>query len=217
MKNSVAELAWMRDWGLLLRNARQVAGLTLAELSARTGLSKGYLSKLESGHENARNPSRATLAALARALPSFRPLALMLEPAPPQSPALAAAAPELPPVLRFGPDEEASGAPLELGWRELEVLVAALLLERAALVQPMTAVTLGRVIGRPPPEITAVLDRLVAMELLARLPPVRIGAAPHYARTPEFALRLGVERLGDALVLAAALLTRAPAKSAPQS
>src|SRR5947209_18386370 len=74
------DATWPQDWGRLLRLARQVAGLSLTELSARTGLSKGYLSKLESAHAAAQNPSRATLAALARALPSFRPLANTLEP-----------------------------------------------------------------------------------------------------------------------------------------
>src|SRR5215831_14940579 len=72
--------AWTMDWGRLLRIARQVAGMSLTALSAHTGLSKGYLSKLESGAPSAANPSRATLAALARALPSFRPLAHTLEP-----------------------------------------------------------------------------------------------------------------------------------------
>src|SRR5260370_41996529 len=72
---------WQVQWGGLLRTARQVAGLSLSELAAVTGLSKGYLSKLESGHVAALNPSRATLAALARALPSFRALAPTLEPA----------------------------------------------------------------------------------------------------------------------------------------
>src|SRR6478752_6342697 len=88
---------WTRDWGQLLRLARQVAGFSLTELSARTGLSKGYLSKLESGHDGARNPSRATLAALARELPSFRPYAHTLEStAPLGALALADAAPPLP-------------------------------------------------------------------------------------------------------------------------
>jgi transcriptional regulator with XRE-family HTH domain len=71
---------WTLDWGRLLRTARQVAGLSLTELSTRTQLSKGYLSKLESGATGAANPSRATLAALARALPSFGPVAHMFGP-----------------------------------------------------------------------------------------------------------------------------------------
>ncbi|HEX9067441.1 MAG TPA: helix-turn-helix transcriptional regulator, partial [Ktedonobacterales bacterium] len=73
---------WQAEWGLLLRMTRQVAGMTLAELSARSGISKGYLSKLESGHPSARNPSRATLAGLERALPGLSPLAHMLGPEP---------------------------------------------------------------------------------------------------------------------------------------
>src|SRR5690348_17096672 len=71
---------WVLDWGRLLRIARQVAGYSLSDLARNAGLSKGYLSKLESGALGAANPSRATLAALARALPSFRPLALTLAP-----------------------------------------------------------------------------------------------------------------------------------------
>src|SRR5262249_40815382 len=66
--------SWASRWGLLLRLARQVEGLSLNELAARSGLSKGYLSKLESAHHSAANPSRATLAALARALPTTLPL-----------------------------------------------------------------------------------------------------------------------------------------------
>ena len=57
MRESVddAMLSWSRDWGQLLRSARQVAGMSLAGLSERTGLSRGYLSKLESGQDGARN------------------------------------------------------------------------------------------------------------------------------------------------------------------
>src|SRR5689334_24274434 len=106
---------WQLDWGRLLRTARQVAGLSLGELSARTGLSKGYLSKLESGHDGARNPSRATLAALARELPSFRPYAHSLEPATPLGAlALADAAPP-PPLMSNALGEH---LPLQLGWRD---------------------------------------------------------------------------------------------------
>ena len=78
--DGVRPTEWALDWGRLLRTARQVAGLSLTELSARTQLSKGYLSKLESGAVGAANPSRATLAALARALPSFGPVAHMFGP-----------------------------------------------------------------------------------------------------------------------------------------
>src|SRR6185437_5261867 len=70
---------WAIRWGHLLRMARQVAGLSLSEVAERSGLSKGYLSKLESAHPSAANPSRATLAALARALPSTIPLTQKLD------------------------------------------------------------------------------------------------------------------------------------------
>src|SRR6185437_8169464 len=70
---------WAIRWGHLLRMARQVAGLSLSEVAERSGLSKGYLSKLESAHPSAANPSRATLAALARALPSTIPLIQKLD------------------------------------------------------------------------------------------------------------------------------------------
>src|SRR5215472_2462318 len=70
---------WATRWGHLLRLARQVAGLSLSEVAERSGLSKGYLSKLESAHPSAANPSRATLAALARALPSTIPLIQKLD------------------------------------------------------------------------------------------------------------------------------------------
>ncbi len=50
------DITWMRDWDHLLRIARQVAGLSLTAFSACTGLSKGYLSKLESGHHSTLHP-----------------------------------------------------------------------------------------------------------------------------------------------------------------
>ncbi|HEY7355147.1 MAG TPA: helix-turn-helix transcriptional regulator, partial [Ktedonobacterales bacterium] len=44
---------WATRWGHMLRLARQVAGLSLQEVANRSGLSKGYLSKLESGQPSA--------------------------------------------------------------------------------------------------------------------------------------------------------------------
>lgn len=200
---------WLIDWGRLLRTARQVAGLSLGELSARTGLSKGYLSKLESGHETALNPSRATLAALARALPSFRALAHTLEPAGALSP-LAFAAPVVPDVL-LDAGGEAADSPVRLGWRELEVVVALLTLERAAVPQPLTALLIARALDRPRADVEPVLSRLTAMGMLHRLPPMRPGDVPRYARADDFEQRAGIARVGDALILAAALLARTPA------
>lgn len=202
--------AWQLRWGRLLRQARQIAGLSLNELSAITGLSKGYLSKLESGHAEGQNPSRATLAALARALPSFRPLARTLEPvADLDAFAFGTSAMQPPTELLMGINDAASAlAPVRLGWRELEVVIAILTLERASLAQPLTAVVLARAIGRPLDQVQPTLRRLVAMRVLAARSPTRLGGAITYQRDPTFDERVGLTHLGDALVLAAALLAQ---------
>lgn len=203
--------AWSRDWGQLLRSARQVAGLSLADVSVRTGLSRGYLSKLESGQDGARNPSRATLVALARALPSFRPLAYQLEPADTGqtgvSLALAEESPRPPRMLITTPDEDEP--PIQLGWRELETLVALLALERSAVPAPITARTIARAIDRPVERILPILEYLARSAALSVRPPTRPGADPTYTRGSAFESRLGLTRVGDALVLAAALLAQA--------
>lgn len=208
--------AWQQSWAHLLRTARQVAGKSLTALAAETGLSKGYLSKLEAGYETAQNPSRATLAALAHALPSFRALAHMLDPTlDAVTPALARAEPQLPPIVPAATSGEphASDAlvpsPVRLGWKELEVVTAVLALEQAALRLPLTRVTVGRAIGRPAGEVAMVLDALVEMGILERQPALRAGALPTYARSEGFVARTGIARLGDALLLGAALLGQA--------
>lgn len=201
--------SWQISWAHLLRTARQIGGLSLTELAAVTGLSKGYLSKLESGHPAALNPSRSTLAALARALPSFRALAHMLDPDIELiTPALARVEPQLPPIVRDASGHPQS-SPVALGWRELEVALALLTLEQAALRQPITRATLARATGRPPAEVHAVLDGLVRMGVLLCRPSSRRGELPAYERAADFAERTGITRLGDALVLAGALLGRA--------
>ena len=209
--------AWQLSWAHLLHTARQVAGKSLTALAAETGLSKGYLSKLESGRESALNPSRATLAALARALPSFRALAHMLDPdLDVATPALARAEPQLPPIVRsIAPERDAEGSsvvpsPVRLGWKELEVVTAVLALEQAALRVPLTRVTIGRAVGRPAAEIERLLDGMVLMGVLERLPTRHAGSLPEYTRSDAFAERTGILRLGDALLLAAALLSQAP-------
>lgn len=211
---------WRLSWASLLRTARQVAGKSLTTLAAETGLSKGYLSKLESAHESALNPSRDTLAALARALPSFRALAHMLDPQlDVTTPALARAEPQLPPIVPASPldghiDGVAGGdrvpSPVRLGWKELEVVTAVLVLEQAALRQPLTRVTVGRAVGRAAAEVAPVLDALVAMGVLARQPALHAGTPPTYERSGQFTARTGISQLGDALLLAAALLGQAP-------
>jgi transcriptional regulator with XRE-family HTH domain len=198
-----------------------VSGLTLAEVSATSGLSKGYLSKLESGAPAAANPSRATLAALARALPAFRPLAHALEPgldsadldytsgAPPATWASAAA----PPVSQDG--EMVSAAPsdsLRLGWRELEILAVLVVLDSAALPVPVTVPILARATGRPPTEVAATVAHLVAQSVIVMDLPPRPGGAAACRCAAEAAARLGVARLGDLLLLAAALLAGASAR-----
>lgn len=212
--------AWRLNWAALLRTARQVAGKSLTALAAETGLSKGYLSKLESGHESALNPSRDTLAALARALPSFRALAHMLDPTlDVATPALARAEPQLPPIVPVAPPDDHGDlrsnngfvpSPVRLGWKELEVVTAILALEQAAVPQPLTRVSVARAVGRPAAEVEPVLDALVEMGVLARRPAARAGSSPSYERSEQFTARTGISRLGDALLLAAALLGQAP-------
>lgn len=229
--------AWQRDWGLFLRLARQVAGLSLTELAERSGLSKGYLSKLESGAAGARNPSRATLAALARALPSFRALAHMLDPGlspTPLAPSLPAPLRDTPlddvsrvedeaaatrPVpaesgtaMRSGGTHEPDGVlptPLRLGWRELEVVLVLLALDRAALPTPVTALAIARALERPLTEVRPILDQLLAAGVLCCETSPRPSGPLTYVPSPHLPRRLGIARVGDALVLAAALLVGA--------
>lgn len=208
--NSAATSDWRVDWGRLLRTARQVAGLSLTDLSRATGLSKGYLSKLESGHVNAANPSRTTLAALARALPSFGPLAHTLEPAGPIGAlAFSQVAPRPPEVVL-----DATGAPranpVALGWRELELVMALLIAEQTATTQPITALLLARAVGRSTADVRATLDRMVDMGIVTVHPPRLPGGQPTYRRSGDFEARVGITRVGDALILAAALLAQAP-------
>lgn len=209
-QDGLDERNWQIHWGQLLRTARQVAGLSLGELSVTTGLSKGYLSKLESGHVTALNPSRATLAALARALPSFRALAHTLEPNSHLGPlTFAVPAPRVPEVI-ISADTKGQESPVHLGWRELEVVVALMTLERAAVPQPTTALVLARALGRAGSEIESILEQLTEMGVLVTRPPVRFGAPPTFARSDQFEARVGISRVGDALILAAALLAQGP-------
>lgn len=209
--NADQRTEWRIHWGRLLRAARQVAGLSLTELSAATGLSKGYLSKLESGHATALNPSRSTLAALARALPSFRPLAHTLEPSEQLGAlALSPVAPRLPEIV-LDPEGAAHATPVRLGWRELEALVAVMVLEQAAITQPITTVSLARALGRSVMDVRATCDALVRMGVLDARPPARFGGPATYTRGADFEARVGLSRVGDAFVLAAALLAQAPA------
>jgi transcriptional regulator with XRE-family HTH domain len=217
---AVAEAIWTLTWGRLLRTARQVAGYSLTDLSARTGLSKGYLSKLESGADSAANPSRATLAALARALPSFRPLAHTLAPglgaeglvfdgvspapfAPPPSPSGDRSAETSVDLAHAIADE----TPIQIGWRDLEVLAALVTLEAAALAHRVTLPVVARAVGRDTQAVRAVLERLSRLGVVAAVPPVSPGGPSGYRLGTVAEHRLGVARLGDLLLLAAALLS----------
>lgn len=201
--------SWTMDWGRLLRIARQVAGMSLTALSAQTGLSKGYLSKLESGAAGAANPSRATLAALARALPSFRPLAHTLEPGTSVSGVggldFGAMRPE---TSDDGPRIESTNltGPIQLGWRDLEALLALLALEAAATPVAITAPLLARALDRETSEVTSAMDHLVAQGIVASEPPTRPGGFPNFQVASDLTDRIGVGRIGDLLVLAAALI-----------
>src|SRR5262249_39697112 len=152
------------------------------------------------------NPSRATLAALTRALPSFGPLAHTLEPsAPLTSLAFAVQAPRVPEVALAAPGEARENL-ITLGWRGVEVVLSLLVLEQSATPQPLTALVIARSLGRTSAEVAMVLDRLVGMNVLERRPPSRPGGPQTFRRAGDFATRIGVARVGDALVLAAALL-----------
>lgn len=204
----LAEDSWAAGWGQLLRIARQIAGLSLTELSTATNLSKSYLSKLESGASGAANPSRATLAALARALPSFRPLAHTLEPGGGTA------------QLDYGANTSQSNGslsddahttqqtrPIRLGWRELEVFAALLALEASAIPLPLTAPILARATSREVGFVVQTMDHLIKQQIVEVELPVRAGDVIAYRCSHDGPARLGVARLGDLLVLAAALLS----------
>jgi transcriptional regulator with XRE-family HTH domain len=191
---SPAANSWATRWGLLLRMARQVEGLSLSDLAARSGLSKGYLSKLESAHHSAANPSRATLAALARALPSTLPLIQHLAPDEglPTARSLVAGqwstaarpAEELPHLPAFeesagmGSPIEASGDSLAGSWTEWELLLALVVLEGAGFGPPTQAI-LERACKVEAP-LTPLLEGLEQRSALRKVPPTQVGGAVRY-------------------------------------
>src|SRR5690242_19652927 len=58
----------MQRWGEAIRHRRRDLGLTLKQWAEITGISFGYLAKLERGDPNAKNPTRLVIDALRRAL-----------------------------------------------------------------------------------------------------------------------------------------------------
>jgi len=58
----------MQRWGEVIRQRRRDLGLTLKQLSELTGISFGYLAKLERGDPDAKNPTRMVIDVLREAL-----------------------------------------------------------------------------------------------------------------------------------------------------
>ncbi|HEU5367776.1 MAG TPA: helix-turn-helix transcriptional regulator [Ktedonobacterales bacterium] len=208
---------WATRWGHMLRLARQVAGLSLQEVANRSGLSKGYLSKLESAHPSAANPSRATLAALARALPSSVPLIEKLD---------AEAGLPSPKTLLRTPQREAAGYQVEqaeeaealtlalaeggteglpASWAEWEIMLALMILENSKLGPP-TLPVLSRACGVEMLDSKA-LARLENARLLQRLPPARPGEPIRYTQGPVMLDAFGIQRPADCLLRAAIMLS----------
>lgn len=208
--------SWATRWGHLLRLARQVAGLSLSEVAERSGLSKGYLSKLESAHPSAANPSRATLAALARALPSTIPLIQRLD---------AEAGLPTPRTLLRGPQQEptsyaltqpaetdvglpaiaqSSGEGLPSSWAGWEILLALMILENSGLGPP-TLPVLARACGAETLSSEA-LAHLESAGLLRPLPPTRPGGPVRYTQGPMRLEAFGIHRPADLFLRAAIIL-----------
>ncbi len=202
---------WAMRWGLLLRMARQVAGLSLSELSERSGLSKGYLSKLESAHPSAANPSRATLAALARALPSTLPLIQNLDPdegLPTPITLLRGGHPGAANRPIHQPEAAAHLMPtrnkeegLPSSWAEWEIMLALTILENSGLGSPSLPV-LARACGTETLSREA-LARLESAGLLRALPPARPGEVVRYTQGPARLDEFGIKRPADFFTKAA--------------
>jgi chromosome segregation and condensation protein ScpB len=58
--------------------------------------------------------------------------------------------------------------------------------------------------------VRQVLAALERMGVLAAHPPTRLGGASTYTTAEDFEARVGIRQIGDALVLAAALLAQGP-------
>ncbi len=207
---------WTTRWGMLLRLARQAAGLSLNELAARSGLSKGYLSKLESAHPSAANPSRATLAALARALPSTVPLIQHLDPvdglptpatvlrrdSPQARDRMERSSPAEPPAMlgSSGPIKEFLLG-VSISWSEWELLLALMVLERSGLGPPTQAL-LARVCGVEDTNDDP-LARLEKVGMVRRLPPKQVGVTCCYTLNHTLLDQQHIQRPADLFLRAA--------------
>ncbi len=67
-KQEVISAKEMQRWGEAIRQRRRDLGLTLKQLAEVTGISFGYLAKLERGDPDAKNPTRLVIDALRAAL-----------------------------------------------------------------------------------------------------------------------------------------------------
>jgi segregation and condensation protein B len=67
-KQEVISPREMQRWGEAIRHRRRDLGLTLKQLAEITGISFGYLAKLERGDPDAKNPTRLIIDALRKAL-----------------------------------------------------------------------------------------------------------------------------------------------------
>lgn|SRR5579871_28832 len=213
---------WAIRWGHLLRLARQVAGLSLSEVAERSGLSKGYLSKLESAHPSAANPSRATLAALARALPSSIPLIQRFDaeadlPAPrtllrgnQQATASYRSSLPEPADLATLALDGSSVEGLPANGAEWEILLALMVLESSGLGPPTLAV-LTRACGRETLS-SAALAHLESTHLVASIPPIRPGGVTRFTLGTAKLDKIGIQRPADFLTRVAITLFLKSAK-----
>lgn len=207
---------WTARWGMLLRLARQVAGLSLNELATRSGLSKGYLSKLESAHQSATNPSRATLAALVRALPSTVPLIQHLDPGdglPTSSTVLwedslqtrrdsgQQLSAELPAVSNSDTPIEEFLPGTTISWPEWELLLALMVFERSGLGPP-TRILLARVCGIES-DPNNPLARLEKTGIIQKLPPGKSGGGCRYILNQRLLNQQQIQRPADLFIYAA--------------
>ncbi len=67
-KQEIISVKEMQRWGEAIRHRRRDLGLTLKQLAEVTGISFGYLAKLERGDPDAKNPTRLVIDALRAAL-----------------------------------------------------------------------------------------------------------------------------------------------------
>jgi len=67
-KRGIIGLKEIQRWGAAIRQRRRDLGLTLKQLADLTGISFGYLAKLERGDPDAKNPTRIVIDALRGAL-----------------------------------------------------------------------------------------------------------------------------------------------------